>query len=141
MKKNKKIEPKPSILKRISKWWILIIILGWFLYVSGKQTYINYRLKKYGKCTKAVIYSRNNVGGKGTVDTKYSFEWKSRNYNGSSTSDDKYRETENFFLTEDDLVTGDTIIIVFLESNPEINRSNSLVEKDCDCKKNNGQKD
>jgi len=141
MKKNKKIEPKPSILKRISKWWILIIILGWFLYVSGKQTYINYKLKIYGKCTNAVVYSRNKVGGKGIVDTKYSFEWKSRNYKGSSTSDDKYRETDNFFLTEDDLVTGDTITIVFLESNPEINRSNSIVEKDCDCKNNNKQKD
>ena len=133
MKKNKRIEPRPSIFRRLSKWWFLIIFLGWFIYGSGKQTYINYRLKKFGKCTKAIVYSRNKIGSKGTVDSKYSFEWKNYTHFGSSTSDDKYRETENFFLTEDDLITGDTIIIVFLESNPEINRSNSIVEKNCDC--------
>ena len=105
------------------------------LFFGGRQTVINYKLKNHGKCTKAIVYSRNKVGGKGTVDTKYSFEWKHINYKGSSTSDDKYRETNNVFLTEDDLVTGDTIIIVFLESNPEINRSNSFVKKKCDCEK------
>lgn len=133
MKKNKKIKTKPSVLQRLSKWWFLFLFLGFVLFFGGKQTIINYKLKKHGKCSKAIVYSRNKVGGKGTVDTKYRFEWNNNTYIGSSTSDDKYRVTDNFFLTEKDLVTGDTIIIVFQESNPEINRSNSIVEKNCDC--------
>jgi hypothetical protein len=135
MKKKNKIKPQTSILKRLSKWWFIILFLGFFFYQVGKQTYVNYKLKHYGMCTKARVYSRNKVGSKGTVDTKYSFEWKNNNYIGSSTSDDKYRETDNFFLTEDDLVIGDTLVVVFLESNPDINRSNSIVEKKCDCDK------
>lgn len=135
MKKNKRIKPKPSILQRLSQGWLLILFLGFILFIGGKQTIINYKLKKHGKCTKAIVYSRNNVGGKGTVNTKYRFEWKNNTYYGSSTSDDKYRETDNFFLTEDDLITGDTITIVFLESNPDLNRSNFIVEKNCDCEK------
>ena len=115
----------------------MILFLGFILYFGGKQTIINYRLKNHGKCTKAIVYSRNKVGGKGTVDTKYSFEWKNTRYIGSSTSDDKYRKTENFFLTEDDLVIGDTITVVFLESNPETNRSNSIVKKNCECDNSN----
>ena len=133
MKKNKKIKPKPNILQRLSNWWFLILFLGFILFFGGKQTIINYKLKNHGKCTKAIVYSRNNVGGKGTVDTKYRFEWKNNTFYGSSTSDDKYRETDNFFLTEEDLVIGDTIMVVFLESNPDLNRSNSIVEKNCDC--------
>lgn len=135
MKKNKKIKPKPSILQRLSKWWFLILFLGFIFYFGGKQTIINYRLKNHGKCTKAIVYSRNSIGGKGTVDTKYSFVWENNTYKGSSTSDDKYRDSENFFLTDDDLITGDSIMIVFLESNPEINKSNSIVKKNCDCVK------
>lgn len=133
MKKNKKIKPKPNILQRLSKWWFSILFLGFVLFFSGKQTIINYRLKNHGKCTKAIVYSRNKIGGKGTVDSKYRFEWKNNTYYGSSTSDDKYRETDNFFLTEEDLVIGDSIMVVFLESNPDINRSNSVVDKNCDC--------
>lgn len=133
MKKNKKIKPKPNILQRLSKWWFSILFLGFVLFFGGKQTIINYRLKNHGKCTKAIVYSRNKIGGKGTVDSKYRFEWKNNTYYGSSTSDDKYRETDNFFLTEEDLVIGDSIMVVFLESNPDINRSNSVVDKNCDC--------
>ncbi len=123
------------MLQRLSKWWFLILFLGFILFFGGKQTIINYRLKNNGKCTKAIVYGRNKVGGKGTVETKYRFEWKNNSYNGLSTSDDKYRETDNFFLTEDDLLIGDTIVVVFLESNPEINRSNSIVKKNCNCEK------
>lgn len=137
MKKNKKIKPKPNILQRLSNWWFPILFLGFILFFGGKQTIINYKLRNHGKCTKAVVYSRNKIGGKGTVDTKYRFEWKNNTFYGSSTSDDKYRETDNFFLTEEDLVIGDTIMVVFLESNPDINRSNSIVEKNCDCENKN----
>lgn len=135
MKISKKNKPKPTLLQRLFKWWFLILFLGLVLYFGGKQTIINFRLKNHGKCAKAIVYSRNKIGGKGTVDTKYSFVWKNYTYNGSSTSDDKYRDSEKFFLTENDLITGDTIMIVFLESNPEINRSNSIVKKNCDCLK------
>jgi len=137
MKKNNNTKLKPSILKRLSKWWFLFLFLGVLLFLDGKQTIINYKLKTYGKCTKAIVYSRKKVGGKGKVETSYSFEWNNVTHYGSSTSDDKYRESENFFLKEDDLITGDTITVVFLESNPEINRSNSIVRKNCDCEKLN----
>jgi hypothetical protein len=135
MKNKNKNKPQPSILKRMSKWSLVLLVIGYILYEGGKQTYINYRLKHYGICTKAIVYSRNSVGGKGTVNTKYSFEWKNNKYIGSSTSDDKYKETDKFFKTDNDLIIGDTIVVVFLESNPEINRSNSIVEKNCDCSK------
>jgi hypothetical protein len=130
MKQKQTYETSQSLFLKLT---FIALIFITFVYVIGKQTYINYKLENYGICTKAKVVSRNSVGSKGTVSTKYSFIWKNQKYFGSSTSDDKYQESGNNFLTDDDLITGDTIIVVFLESNPEINRSNSIVEKDCDC--------
>lgn len=132
MKNKIKTKSKTSFFKRLSKWWFAILVFGYVFYEGGKQTYINYNLNKNGICTRAIVYSRNKVGGRGKIDTRYSFEWKNNKYSGSSNSDDKYKETDDFFKTDDDLIIGDTIIVVFLESNPEINRSNSIVEKNCD---------
>lgn len=133
MKKNNKTKPKTSFFKKLSKWWLVILFLGYFIYTIGEQSLINYKLNHYGKCTKAVVYDRYFVGSKGTVRTKYKFKLNNNTYTGTSSSDDKFRQTDKFFVTEDDLVTGDTIVVVYLESNPDINRSNYIVEKNCDC--------
>jgi len=72
-------------------------------------------LTNRGVSTKAVVYEKKRVGGKGEISTMYYFNYKNNKYYGSS-------------LWEDKVVIGDSIIIFFLESNPNINRSNSLLE-------------
>lgn len=130
---NKRIPTQLKKGKGSTGLWILLPILGVIAYLAGKQTLINYRLRKFGKCTKAYVYSRHHIGTKGKVETSYLFRWGNREYQGSSNFDDKYRLHANRFKTDEDLITGDSICIVFLESNPELNKSNSFLEKDCAC--------
>jgi len=135
-KKNKRKnnpKTKTSIFVIIGRVLILLFFL-FFLYDSFRQTYINYTLKQNGECVKAIVYDREKgrfSGRNGVVSTRYRFTYENKSYKGYSTSDTKYLNNKSWFY--DNFVIGDTIIVVFMKSNPQLNRSNRLIKKKCDC--------
>ena len=105
--------------KNMIKWLPFIAAVIWFVYYATKGTIECYQLKKRGKCTYAYVSSKKSGGGKGHIRTEYNFKYNGEYYNGYSYHDNKAK-------------IGDFIIVVFLESNPNINRGNTLLKKDCD---------
>lgn len=95
-----------------------IAVIMYVLYVGGGKTIENYRLKSNGICIKAKVIYKNKVGGKGVIYTHYTFMVLNKNYEGYSSDDDS-------------ALVGDSIMVVYLKSNPNINRSNSLLKIDC----------
>lgn len=125
---HKKVET--NFLVKIGR-LLLIVVFAYVVYDVGKGTYSGHLLKENGICTKAVVYKREKGNrGKGDVITKYKFVWNDITYQGISYYDSK---TEGKTWFNDKYVIGDTIIVVFLESNPNINKSNTSIGKDCDC--------
>ncbi|MEI7676028.1 MAG: hypothetical protein WCJ03_04545 [Bacteroidales bacterium] len=94
---------------------VVIILILWLFYTVINNTVLNYRLLNSGLRIGAVVYERKDVGSKGTVLIKYYFLWKGKKYYGESTSDDS--------LKKDDSLT-----VFFLENDPNINKSHSVVE-------------
>lgn len=87
-------------------WYLFGMIV---LVKGGYETYNNYRLERDGICTTAVIYGKGrrfNKFCKFQVDgvTYYAEEWTSK-------------------------TIGDTVTIVYLPSNPKINRGNKTIKK------------
>jgi hypothetical protein len=112
--------------------WI-IALLFFFFGLLGKKIWLNHIFKHYGICTEAVVYQRKRgIGSRGSIITYYKFVWKGTTYYGNSTVNTKYRQTDKFFLSSDDLLVGDTIVVVFFEKNPTINVSNTGSDKECD---------
>jgi hypothetical protein len=124
----------PKYKKWIFRVWMIVLLLV-VIWSVGRGTYIRNILENNGKCTKAVVYKRKKqIGSKGHIITYYKFVWKDNTYYGRSPSDTKYRQTDNFFHTSDDLITGDSIMIVFCETNPNINRSARAIKMEDECK-------
>lgn len=109
------------------------IFIVLFLALVSYGLFLNsqvYRLRKKGICTEAVVFHRKY--GFRNVRTNYRFIWNGKTYEGVSTDnlDVKY-QSKSIFKSETIFMVGDTIAIVFLEANPNINRSNRVVEKEC----------
>lgn len=99
---------------KVNVFFVLIaVVCGWLLYSSLKQTILNYRLKTENNQIKGRVIDRYKVGGKGTIQIDYSFTINDKNYVGSETND-KYK-------------VGDSLIILFLKKDPNINRSYSFI--------------
>ena len=115
-----------------TKYGIYLFFLIPLVCYLGYGTYNNIRLKKYGKCTNAVVDYR--VRGFRNVSTYYYFFVDEKKYTGESTAveDTKYI-SKSHIKGEDVFVTGDTIVVIYLQTNPTINGSNSSVGKDCNC--------
>ncbi len=96
-------------------WVILAVFFFYFLYVSVEKTIENSNLNKKGIETTAVVRDVRKVGSKGVIRCTYTFEVKSLKYSGS-VDDDYYK-------------IGDSIRIIYLEKNPEINRDKKFLEK------------
>lgn len=96
----------------------MILFVSYFLFAAIKNTIVNYQLKKRGICTKAYVTGKQRVGSRGVPYVYYQFSYNNSTYSHYSSYDHKAEE-------------GDSIIVVFLESNPKVNRSNSLIEKKC----------
>jgi hypothetical protein len=94
------------------------IVTIYVLYVGGEKSIENYRLKSDGICAKAKVTYKNKVGGKGVIYTHYRFEVSNKSYEGYSSDDDS-------------ALVGDSIMIVYLKSNPNVNRSNTLLQHPC----------
>jgi len=102
--------------RKISIIWIILIgIVLHFVIVVIKNEIDNSDLEKYGIETTAVVRDVREVGSKGVIRCTYTFEVKSLKYSGS-VDDDYYK-------------IGDTIRIIYLEKNPEINRDKKFLEK------------
>jgi hypothetical protein len=130
--KSKKKKYTIKNRKHKAGWIIPIVLLLYILGTGGYKTYQTYILKKDGICTNAIAYHR--YWGYRTVNTQYRFAWDSKTYEGESTDHADVRYSYNSIFKEADMFAiGDTIVVVFLGSNPNINRSNSIVKKDCDC--------
>ena len=107
-------------MKNTIKWVPFIILVLLFVYYGTKRTIENYQLKRDGKCTYAYIYSKKKEGRRGLIACYYRFSHNGHIYTLSSVHDDNSE-------------VGDSIQIVFLETNPKISRSNTFLEKDCVC--------
>jgi hypothetical protein len=93
-------------------------MLLYIIFQGGHKTIENYRLKRQGICVKAIILEKNHVGAKGIIYTHYQYSAQGIIYQGISISDDNTN-------------IGDSIVIVYLDSNPSISRSNSLLKINC----------
>lgn len=114
MKRNgKNIKKRKSIISVIG--YPALIGICWLLYLTIDGAFENYKLEKKGIYTWAIIYNKYTVGAKGTMQVDYSFFYKGSKYEGYSYWD---REKQ----------IGDSILVFFLESDPDINRSNSLLK-------------
>jgi hypothetical protein len=95
-----------------------VVFFVYLLLVGGRKTIENFRLKNSGLCINAIVVDKKNVGSKGVIYTYYQFKVSDRFY-------------ENFSTTDDDMAIGDSITIVYLKSNPNVSRSNSMLNINC----------
>lgn len=96
-------------------WVILIGIVIYFVIVVVRNEIDNDDLKKNGIETSAIITDVRKVGGKGVIRCTYTFEVNNLIYTGN-VNDDYYK-------------TGDTIQVLYLKIQPEINRGKEFLDK------------
>ncbi len=99
----------------------LLIVFGFITYYIIKGEIDFNRLKDSGICTKAIVFDKRIPGVRGIIHTYYRFY----------ANGEKY---ENYSDVDDNAEVGDSIIIVYLNSDPSDNRSNQFLEKDCSCR-------
>lgn len=117
--KGEKNQRRKVSLSKISFRKVLIVIFVLFIViVSGRKTIDNYRLKRNGVCSTAVVVSKKRVGSKGVIYTYYEYRVDGVKYEDYSSSDDA-------------VAVGDSIVIIYLESDPSISRSNSFLKIAC----------
>lgn len=97
----------------------LILFFGWGIYNATIGTMNDYKLANYGERRNAFVYRK--VIGRGCTYVHYVFEINGYTYTGCSTGARKAK-------------LGDSLMIVYLPSNPTINESayhidNSLIFK------------
>lgn len=92
-----------------------LVVIAWFLYTVAKKGKTNNNLYQKGEITKAIVIDKRRVGGKGIERITYSFSYNGIKYEGW-VDDDYYK-------------IGDTIQILFLKENPEINKDKRFLEK------------
>lgn len=97
-----------------------VLVIVFFLFLCLENFVLNYYLRFNGTCTYAKVVNIGSVGRQGARSLKYVFFVEGLSYFGHSSGDL-------------DASIGDTIIIVYSNKNPKINRSNDLVEKENNC--------
>ena len=112
--KHKSEKPIYNYKNKISLIFFLVLI-AWFVYTGAKKTKTNNDLYKKGEIAKAVVIDKRKVGGKGIERVSYSFSFNGQRYEG--WVDDDYYEV------------GDTIQILFLKENPEINEGKKFLDR------------
>ncbi len=103
-------------MKRQIKYLPFYLLISWFLYGAFSRTIENYRLSNKGVFVKAVITEVKKVGSKGTIRCFYYYTVSGIKYSG-------FDDTEI-------LNSGDTILVLYLPANPEVNRSKRFIEED-----------
>lgn len=105
----KKTKPHKHIWNKILKNPLWYLFGMFVLLKGGYETYNNYRLKNEGICTSAVITGNAKRGHR-----FYRFRVNGVTYQGKGWTDK---------------TIGDTLTVVFLPSNPKINRYNQMTSK------------
>ena len=103
-------------MRLLKKYLILIFLLGWLSYTVIEKTIINYRLKQYGIVCKGVIQNKKYIGGKGTINLEYYFKTQKDEFFKGETNNENYN-------------VGDSIYVVYIKSNPDVNASKSFIDK------------
>ncbi len=88
---------------------VLFCLVFWFIYHTGKKSLENRKLANKGVICKGVVLSKKNVGSKGTIRIEYKFEVNKKFYRGT--------------ISNENWVVGDSIEIIYLLDDPNINRS------------------
>lgn len=98
------------------KWeWVLIIALySWIVYKGTVNTVNTYKLAAYGEYQVAYVYGKKNA--RGTPYRYYRFEVDGKVYKGFSVSDPSF-------------TIGESIMIVYLPSDPSINDSSTHIDE------------
>ena len=94
---------------------VLLIVIAWFIFTVVKKGNINKQVYQKGEMAKAIVIDKRRVGGKGIERCTYSFSFNGISYEGW-VDDDYYK-------------VGDTIQILFLKENPEINRGKKFLDR------------
>lgn len=93
---------------------VVIMVLGYILYVIIDKTFDNFYLNRNGIETNAIITDVRKVGSKGKIKCWYFFSVNDSAYSGS-VYDDNYN-------------VGDTIIVIYKSNDPKINRDKKFLE-------------
>lgn len=102
--------------KKISLIWIILMgIVIHFIIVVIQNEIDNNGLNRIGIETIAIVKDVRKVGSKGVIRCTYTFRANNLIYTGS-VGDDYYK-------------TGDTIQILYLKKNPEVNRDKKFFDK------------
>lgn len=119
---------KDTPLFKISNWYLyiknrkihlltllILLLAGRFIYGASEKTIENYRVANNGDLSKGIVTSRMEVGAKGTINIEYKFQANDAEYIGHTTN-------ENYEI-------GDSIYVLYLSSNPSINRSYTFIKE------------
>jgi uncharacterized protein YneF (UPF0154 family) len=102
-------------LKKVIAIILFIAICCWLVYKSFEQTLLNSRLKSENNKIRAVVTNKYKVGSKGTIQIDYSFTLSGKIYSGQATN-----KRHNI---------GDSLDILYLKENPELNKSYSFIQE------------
>jgi hypothetical protein len=93
-------------------WIVIILLLFWYIGIRPEIRISE--LKKNGKQVTGYLYEVKGVGSKGTIRGFYKFRVNDNLYEG--------------FYDNDELVKYDSIEIIYLPENPELNQAKQFVE-------------
>ncbi|WP_126249200.1 hypothetical protein [Chitinophaga rhizosphaerae] len=105
---------KPGYVKIIGRkvhigYLIGIVFLAVIIVPASKKTIQNLRLAKNGVFELGIVTTKYKVGGKGTFRINYEFKVENQTYTG--------------FANDEDYQEGDSIEVVYLRSDPAVNRA------------------
>ena len=112
--KARKAPPKKWDIPLRWDWVLIIVFSGWVIYKGTVNTVNNYKLASCGEYQVAYVYGKKNA--RGTPCRYYRFEVHGKVYKGFSVSDPSF-------------TIGESIMIVYLPSDPSINYSSTYVDK------------
>lgn len=121
--KNRRKREREKTVKASQKKWdiplrldyvLIFALISLIVYKVTVNTINSYKLAAYGENHVAYVYAKNNA--RGTPYRYYRFEVNERVYKGFSVSDPSF-------------TVGESIMIVYLPSDPSINYSSTYVDK------------
>lgn len=108
MNKKKKKGEESKFINKIAKWWFVLLLFIIWGYYTVKNTHYKIILEDQGLCTKAWVIGCYTQGiGINIEHIKYEFKVNNIRYIGKDIGREK---------------TGDTVSILYLPDNPNINR-------------------
>lgn len=114
-KQNKKvIKNESSLFNFIKDYYLWLLLILFIIFISIRNNNNISQLQNNGKQVTGYLYEVKGVGSKGTIRGFYKFQVNKNYYEG--------------FYDNDELVKYDTIEIIYLPANPELNQAKQFVE-------------